>query len=102
MAADFETTIRFWLDRGVDGFRIDVAHGMAKAAGLPDMDRRERQNTVPDPEGGQDPRFDVEEVHDVHRLIRRVLDAYPGTGCRSARSGCTATSDWPGTSGRTS
>jgi alpha-glucosidase len=33
---DFEKTLRFWLDRGVDGFRIDVAHGMAKAPGLPD------------------------------------------------------------------
>ena len=30
--ADLETTMRFWLDRGVDGFRIDVAHGMAKPA----------------------------------------------------------------------
>src|SRR4029079_18749607 len=39
VAADLETTMRFWLDRGADGFRIDVAHGMAKAAGLPDMDR---------------------------------------------------------------
>jgi alpha-glucosidase len=77
VGADLERTLRFWLDRGADGFRIDVAHGMAKAAGLPDMDRPERRNTVPDPEGGDDPRFDVEEVHDVHRLIRRVLDTYP-------------------------
>ena len=30
--ADLEATLRFWLNRGVDGFRIDVAHGMAKAA----------------------------------------------------------------------
>ncbi|HYO37157.1 MAG TPA: alpha-amylase family glycosyl hydrolase, partial [Geodermatophilus sp.] len=39
--ADLETTMRFWLDRGVDGFRIDVAHGMAKPAGLPDMEPME-------------------------------------------------------------
>src|ERR1041384_2247654 len=32
--ADFEETLRFWLDRGVDGFRIDVAHGLIKADGL--------------------------------------------------------------------
>ena len=75
--ADLERTLRFWLDRGVDGFRIDVAHGMAKPAGLPDMDLR-AGNRI-----GQhdlyDPRFDDDGVHDIHRLIRRVLDEYPGT-----------------------
>ena len=35
---DLEKTLRFWLERGVDGFRIDVAHGMAKPPGLPDME----------------------------------------------------------------
>ena len=34
--AEFESILRFWLDRGVDGFRIDVAHGLVKADGLPD------------------------------------------------------------------
>lgn len=77
VAADLERTMRFWLDRGTDGFRIDVAHGMAKAEGLPDMDNPDRRNTVPDPESAQDPRFDLDDVHDVHRLIRRVLDSYP-------------------------
>ena len=75
--ADLERTLRFWLDRGVDGFRIDVAHGMAKPADLPDMDLR-AGNQI-----GQhdlyDPRFDDDGVHDIHRLIRKVLDEYPGT-----------------------
>ena len=34
-ARDFETNLRFWFDRGVDGFRIDVAHGLVKAEGCP-------------------------------------------------------------------
>ena len=36
--AEFESILRFWLDRGVDGFRVDVAHGLVKADGLPDWD----------------------------------------------------------------
>ena len=32
----FRGILRFWLDRGVDGFRVDVAHGMVKKPGLPD------------------------------------------------------------------
>ena len=34
--ADFDEILRFWLDRGVDGFRIDVAHGLVKDATLAD------------------------------------------------------------------
>src|ERR1051325_10334073 len=34
---EFDAILRFWLDLGVDGFRIDVAHGMVKAPGLPDI-----------------------------------------------------------------
>ena len=34
---EFESIIRFWLDRGVDGFRIDVAHGLVKDPALPDL-----------------------------------------------------------------
>jgi alpha-glucosidase len=75
---DLETTMRFWLDRGVDGFRIDVAHGMAKPAGLPDMVPTEDTGLLAD-HGPDDLRFDQDGVHAVHRRIRAVLDAYPGT-----------------------
>jgi alpha-glucosidase len=62
--------MRFWLDRGVDGFRIDVVHGLGKAPGLPD-----------DPEGTTLPHAtlnDTAENHEIIRGLRRVVDAYPG------------------------
>ena len=78
--AEFERIMRFWLDRGVDGFRVDVAHGMAKPAGLPDLDL----SRLPSRDGGahmpdvQDLRWDQDGVHEIHRHFRRVLDSYPG------------------------
>jgi alpha-glucosidase len=69
--------MRFWLDRGVDGFRIDVAHGMAKPAGLPDMVPMEDTGLLAD-HGPGDLRFDHDGVHGIHRRIRAVLDEYPG------------------------
>uniref|UniRef100_A0A5Q5CJJ6 Alpha amylase, catalytic region n=1 Tax=Mycobacterium sp. (strain JLS) TaxID=164757 RepID=A0A5Q5CJJ6_MYCSJ len=72
---DLEKTLRFWLDRGVDGFRIDVAHGMAKPPDLPDMEIAENRMLA---ETASDPRFDHQGVHDIHRNIRSVLDDYPG------------------------
>jgi alpha-glucosidase len=68
----FLDVLRFWLDRGVDGFRIDVAHGLIKQDGLPDW---LRQHADP---GDQGPYFDQEPVHDVYRQWRTVLDEYPG------------------------
>lgn len=72
--SDLEKTLRFWLDRGVDGFRIDVAHGMSKPPDLPDMEIAENKLLA---DMGSDPRFDHEGVHDIHRGIRAVLDDYP-------------------------
>lgn len=71
---DIEKTLRFWLDRGVDGFRIDVAHGMAKSPDLPDMALTETGLLR---SRADDPRFDNDDVHEIHRFIRRVLDDYP-------------------------
>jgi alpha-glucosidase len=77
VAADLERTLRFWLDRGVDGFRIDVAHGMAKPESLPDMDPSVREGAGILHDNSLDPRFDNDGVHDIHRMIRKVLDGYP-------------------------
>jgi alpha-glucosidase len=72
--ADLDKTLRFWLDRGVDGFRVDAAHGMCKRldGGSAPPDPLAQEPPAPD-----DPRFDTDEVHDVHRMIRATLDHYP-------------------------
>lgn len=70
----FEHILRFWLDRGVDGFRVDVAHGLIKAEGLPDWDAALAQ----DKGGDQGPMWDQEELHDVYRAWHKVLNTYPG------------------------
>ena len=75
--ADLDTTMRFWLDRGVDGFRIDVAHGMAKPADLPDLSPQALNGVLAMVQPG-DLRFDNEGVHEIHRAVRRTLDDYPG------------------------
>ncbi len=70
---DFEKTLRFWLERGVDGFRIDVAHGMAKPPGLPDAKEKVKVLSHRD----DDPRFNNPSVHEIHRGIRKIVDHYP-------------------------
>jgi alpha-glucosidase len=74
----FEDILRFWLDRGVDGFRVDQPHAMAKAAGLPDHPDLERAGAgfiegEPSP-----PMWFQEEVHPIFRKWRKILDSYPG------------------------
>ncbi len=69
--AEFDDVLRFWLDRGVDGIRIDVAHGLAKAPGLPDAGRA---GAVFD--GAPTPFFDQEGVHEIYRRWRSIMDGY--------------------------
>lgn len=78
--AEFEEVLRFWLDRGVDGFRIDVAHGMIKAEGLPDVGfgQQTGQRQVELLGKSRLPYFDQDEVHDIYRSWRPILDSYPG------------------------
>lgn len=88
--ADFEKTLRFWLDLGVDGFRIDVAHGLVKdqingdhsdpeglaralRQDITDISKQDREALLRDV-----PFFDREGVHDIYRKWRKVLDSYAG------------------------
>jgi alpha-glucosidase len=79
--AEFADIMRFWLDRGVDGFRVDVAHGMVKAAGLPDAGRTGQIQMLGHAEL---PYFDQDGVHEIHRSWRRLLDAYGAIGVAEA------------------
>jgi alpha-glucosidase len=63
-------TLRFWLDRGVDGFRMDVIHLIGKGDDLPDLSAEEA-NVVTGI-------IDVPKTHGHLRAIRAVLDSYPG------------------------
>lgn len=87
---DFEITLKFWLDLGVDGFRIDVAHGLAKDEILKDhpdpsgLTRALRLDVtdMPDEERAallsDVPFFDREGVHEIYRSWRKIFDSYPG------------------------
>ena len=81
----FEDVLRFWLDKGVDGFRVDVAHGLYKEESLRDQVVEEGER----PSSGQvnsdhsmvslelkdEPMWDQPEVHDVYRRWSAVLDS---------------------------
>ncbi|MFK4730803.1 alpha-amylase family glycosyl hydrolase, partial [Agromyces mediolanus] len=105
---EFRDILRFWLDRGVDGFRVDVAHGLIKADGLPDWtppaeggsmggaggladDAPDAERPVPSAEpgvalepdissepGDAPPFWAQDGVHEIYRDWRALLDEYPG------------------------
>ena len=75
---EFESILRFWLDRDIDGFRVDQPHAMGKAAGLPDHPYVETAGAgfiegEPDP-----PMWFQDSVHEIFRSWRRILESYPG------------------------
>ncbi|WP_236007716.1 glycoside hydrolase family 13 protein [Nakamurella leprariae] len=78
VADEFDDVLRFWLDLGVDGFRIDVAHGMVKDQSLPDLDDPVGHHLLLATDDGDHPYWDQDGVHEIYRRWRRVIDAYPG------------------------
>lgn len=72
---EFASILRFWLDLGVDGFRIDVAHGMVKAAGLPDLGSLEQTKLLGN---NATPSFDQDGVHEIYRSWHTILQEYDG------------------------
>jgi alpha-glucosidase len=71
---DFLTTLRFWSDRGVDGFRVDVAHGLAKNLVEPLAAKARLADTSLPP--GAHPLWDRDEVHDIYAEWRQVFNEY--------------------------
>lgn len=98
--AEFESILRFWLDRGVDGFRVDVAHGLIKEQGLPDTEEERTvmlghaehevvdASAVGEAAAGpaaekpridhtkRSPMWDQDGVHEVYRAWRTILESY--------------------------
>ena len=69
----FDDILRHWLDLGVDGFCVDVAHSLVKADGLPDAEEHTEQGNF-----NLGPMWDQDGVHDIYRRWRRVLEEYDG------------------------
>ena len=74
----FEDILKFWLDRGVDGFRVDQPHAMGKAEGLPDHPDLERAGAGFIEGEASPPMWFQESVHPIFRRWRAILDSYPG------------------------
>ncbi|MFG1989832.1 glycoside hydrolase family 13 protein [Actinoplanes sp. NPDC048988] len=76
--SEFVDILRFWLDRGVDGFRVDVAHGLIKDRDLTDWTSTSQILGGLEPAGPPPPMWDQEGVHAIYQQWRSVLDEYPG------------------------
>lgn len=74
---DFLKTLKFWADRGVDGFRIDVAHAMKKDLSEPLKSQpRFASHKEIDLANGTNVLFDRNEVHEVYKQWRKLFNQY--------------------------
>lgn len=79
--AAFDAVLRHWLDAGVDGFRVDVAHGLVKEEGLPDQsESTELLGT------NMGPMWDQDGVHEIYRRWHNVLQDYDGDRALTAEA----------------
>lgn len=72
---EFEAVLRFWFDLGADGIRIDVAHGLIKEKGLPDLGHSDIERIGMAADGGH-PHWDREGVHVIFSGWRAVANSY--------------------------
>lgn len=83
----FDQVLRFWLDRGVDGFRVDVAHSLVKEESLRDqvfatgegpgdVINFDDEGNMTAPHVSDEPMWDQPEVHDIYRRWHRILAEY--------------------------
>jgi len=90
--AEFDAIYRFWFDRGVDGFRIDVAHGLLKNPDFPDLPLK---SEIPQGAGPTDTFHSYDHIYDLDQddnveIFSRWQDvARPYDACLLAESGVT-------------
>ena len=72
---DFLKTLKFWADRGVDGFRIDVAHALKKDLSEPLKDQ-DRYPDLVNRKVGDNILFDRDEVHEIYKEWRQLFNQY--------------------------
>jgi alpha-glucosidase len=77
---EFDAILGYWYDRGVAGFRIDVAHGIVKDRELRDNPQARDDDVRQYRRMGQRPEFSMlrPDVHDVFRRWRALGDRYDG------------------------
>jgi alpha-glucosidase len=74
--ADFRKTVRFWCDRGVDGFRVDVAHALVKDLANGHLPERESFDVSVIKPNGTDDLFDRDAVHEIYASWRNIFNEY--------------------------